>query len=81
MPALPGIPHFDEISRRWLALVERRLTYYVELYSSGRWQRYYTRERFILLMHDAIHVVKTARRLTAPPPPPGSDKTDLRPAA
>jgi uncharacterized repeat protein (TIGR03809 family) len=81
MPALPGIPHFDEISRRWLALVERRLEYYVELYRSGRWQRYYTRERFTLLMHDAIAVVKAARRLAAPAPPPNADKTDLRPAA
>jgi len=81
MPALPGIPHFDEISRKWLALVERRLAYYVELHRSGRWQRYYTQERFTLLMQDVVAAVKTARRLAAVAPPPSADKTDLRPAA
>jgi hypothetical protein len=37
MPALPGAPRFDEISRKWLDLAERRLAYFAELYRSGRW--------------------------------------------
>jgi cytochrome c len=65
MPALPGAPRFDEISRKWLDLAERRLVYFAELYRSGRWQRYYTRERFTVLMRDVIGAVKTWKRLAA----------------
>ena len=80
MPALPGVPRFDEISSRWLVFAEHRLAYYTELYRSGRWQRYYTRERFTLLMHDVIGAVKTWRKLAAQAPP-AAGKTGLRPAA
>lgn len=46
MPDTLGVPGFDELSRQWLALAERRLAYFSELYRSGRWQRYYTAESF-----------------------------------
>jgi uncharacterized repeat protein (TIGR03809 family) len=81
MPAMPGVPRFDEISRKWLALAERRLAYYAELDRSGRWQRYYTRERFTVLMRDVIGAVTTWKQLAAQRPPPAAGKSDLRPAA
>ena len=74
MPAMPGVPRFDEISLKWLAFAERRLAHFAELYRSGRWQRYYTKESFALLMHDVIGAVKAWKRLA--PPPPAADKTD-----
>ena len=54
MPAMQGGPRFDEISRKWLDLAERRLAYFIELYRSGRWQHYYTKERFAVHMRDVI---------------------------
>jgi uncharacterized repeat protein (TIGR03809 family) len=81
MLAMPGAPRFDEISRKWLALAERRLAYYAELDRSGRWQRYYTRECFTVLMRDVIGAVTTWKRLAAQAPAPAAGKNDLRPAA
>jgi uncharacterized repeat protein (TIGR03809 family) len=80
MPVPPGPSHFDKASRRWLSLAERRLAYYTELYRSGRWQRYYSKERFAALMLDVIRAVKTWEKL-AGWAPPSADKNDLRPAA
>jgi uncharacterized repeat protein (TIGR03809 family) len=80
MPALQGAPRLDEISRKWLALAERRLAYYAELYRSGRWQLFYTRERFTVLMRDVIGAVTTWKRLAAQPPPPATDN-NLHPTA
>ena len=81
MPATPGAPSLDEISRQWLALAERRLAYFAELYRSGRWQRYYIRERFAVLMRDVIGAVATWKRLVAQAPPPAAGKNNLRPTA
>ena len=81
MPAPSGPSHFDKESRRWLALAERRLTYFTELYRSGRWQRYYTKERFAALMLDVIRAVKTWEKLAGWAPPAAAGKNDLRPAA
>jgi uncharacterized repeat protein (TIGR03809 family) len=80
MLAKPGAPRLDEISRKWLALAELRLAYFVELYRSGRWQRFYTRERFTVLMRDVIGAVKTWKRLAAQAPPVDG-KNDQRPTA
>jgi uncharacterized repeat protein (TIGR03809 family) len=81
MPALLSVPRFDEISRKWLDLAERRLAYFAELYRSGRWQRYYTRERFTVLMRDVIGAVKTWKQLAVQASAPAAGKNDLRPAA
>ncbi len=81
MPATPGAARFDAISRKWLDFAERRLAYFAELYRSGRWQRYYTKERFAVLMRDVIDAVKVWRGLAGEAPPPAAEKTDLRPAA
>ena len=79
MPAKPGAPRFDEISRKWLDLAERRLAYFVELYRSGRWQHFYTKERFAVLMRDVIGAVTTWKRLAAQAPPDADN--NLRPTA
>jgi hypothetical protein len=58
MPALPDGLHFDRISRNWHDLADRRLSYFIELYRSGRWQHYYTQESFAVRMLDVIKVTK-----------------------
>ena len=58
MPQAMGSARLDEISARWRDLAERRLAYYTELYRSGRWQHYYTRERFAMRMLDVIKAAK-----------------------
>jgi uncharacterized repeat protein (TIGR03809 family) len=81
MPATPGVPRFDELSHRWLNFVERRLAYFAELYRSGRWQHYYTKERFAMLMRNVIDAVKIWRGLAGEAPSPTANENDLRPAA
>ena len=78
MPAKPG-PRFDEMSRRWLDLAERRLVYYAGLYQSGRWRRYYTPRGFAQRMADAMQAVTVWRKLAGQAP--ADDTNDLRPAA
>jgi uncharacterized repeat protein (TIGR03809 family) len=78
MPAKPG-PRFDEMSRQWHGLAERRLVYYAGLYQSGRWRRYYTPESFALRIVDVMKAVTVWRKLAEQVP--ASDKNERRPAA
>ncbi len=79
MLPLPGAPGLDELSRKWLRLSERRLAYYAELYRSGRWQHYYSKDEIGARLRDLMEVLKVWRKL--PGEPPRDDKSDLRPAA
>jgi uncharacterized repeat protein (TIGR03809 family) len=88
MPAVQGGPRLDQIARKWHDLAERQLAYFTELYRSGRWQHYYTREHFTLLMRDVIRAVKIwrelAERACAAQPcaePPAARDDDRRSAA
>ena len=59
MPHAADKPPFDALARKWHALAERRLLYYGELYTSGRWTRYFdSREQFARHM---IGVIKAAK--------------------
>jgi hypothetical protein len=88
MPAVQGAPRFDVIARQWHALAERRLAYFTELYRSGRWTHYYTRERFASRMLDVIKATKVwgdlAGQACGEPPcgeQPAARNDDLRSAA
>jgi uncharacterized repeat protein (TIGR03809 family) len=48
-----------EITRKGRELAERRRAHLVELYDTGRWKHYYTREQFIIRMREAIALVET----------------------
>ena len=61
MPATPGAVRFDAIARKWLDLAERRLHYYIELYQSGRWQHYYTKQGLAVRMRDVIGAVRLGK--------------------
>lgn len=73
----------DSVTQRWHNLAARRLAYFTELYRSGRWQQYYVREHFALLMLDVIRVERAWRELAGRPTPeqPAMQPEDLRPAA
>ncbi len=94
MPPAQAKAHLEVIARQWHDLAERRLAYFNELYRSGRWKRYYSKEHFALRMLDVIRAAKTWRELAgraeaadrAQPPiraheRPVARHDDLRPAA
>jgi uncharacterized repeat protein (TIGR03809 family) len=47
---------FDEIAQKWRAFAQRRRAYFVELYESGRWKRYYSEEQFLDRMREVIEL-------------------------
>src|SRR5882724_496139 len=47
-----------EATRKWHALAERRRAYFVELYRSGRWRRYYSEAAFLAHMREVMEGVE-----------------------
>ena len=47
-------PALHEVAQKWRALAEQRRAHFVELYHSGRWKRYYSEEKFLERMREAI---------------------------
>jgi uncharacterized repeat protein (TIGR03809 family) len=45
---------YETIARRWHALAERRRAYIVELRESGRWKHYYTAEKLLDALREAV---------------------------
>ena len=68
----------DRITRQWCDLAERRLQYYTELYRSGRWRRYYTEERFVVVMNEVAKTVANWRALADRMAPAAAGNDDLR---
>jgi uncharacterized repeat protein (TIGR03809 family) len=81
MPAIHDQSRFDEMSRKWLALAERRLAHAVALYRSGRWQRYYDAERLAALIRESIAAVQRWKQLAGRTRAPAADKNGLHPTA
>jgi uncharacterized repeat protein (TIGR03809 family) len=82
MPHAPCGFNSEAIARRWLALADRRLLYFTELYQSGRWRHYCaSREQFAEQMHEAIKVAQVWARLAGVRGLADDGKDDLRPAA
>jgi hypothetical protein len=63
MPPSTGDARLDEITVKWRDLADRRLAYFTELYRSGRWKHYYTKESFESRMRDVIKAAKAWREL------------------
>lgn len=61
----PTMARGYEIVARWSALAERRLAALIELYESGRWQRYHDEAEFRAMMREAVAAVETWRKLVA----------------
>jgi uncharacterized repeat protein (TIGR03809 family) len=44
----------EQASWKWQELAERRRAHLVELFHSGRWNRYFTEQQFLHRLRDAI---------------------------
>ena len=65
-----------ENTRKWHALAERRRAYFVELYRSGRWRRYYGEEAFLAHLRGVMqNVEQWAKVLERWPDAVPADKT------
>lgn len=70
MPITQGGRRFDDLSRRWHDLANRRLAHFAELYRSGRWRHYYrTEQEFAAQMLQVIETAKIWARLAGRAPP------------
>jgi hypothetical protein len=58
---------YDSITRRWLALVERRQHNFIELCNTGRWRHYYTHAQFLDEMRKVLHLRNQWARLAGLP--------------
>lgn len=83
-----GYYPFDDLSRRWHTLAERRLVAFTEMYRSGRWRHYYpTEQQFAMRMLEVIQAAKIWAELAgrkpahAPDQTPTAAREDLRTAA
>ncbi len=57
----PGL--LDEVARKWLALTERRLAWFVDVSEGRRWQHYYTRAELPERIREAERVRDSWARL------------------
>jgi uncharacterized repeat protein (TIGR03809 family) len=46
----------DEVAHKWRSLAERRRTHFIELLQSGRWRHYYSEERFLHCLREAVRM-------------------------
>jgi uncharacterized repeat protein (TIGR03809 family) len=58
----PSTPN-DTVAQKWRALAERRRAYFVELYRSGRWTHYYTRDQFAARLREVMDAADTWAKL------------------
>ena len=61
--------------RKWHALAERRRAYFIELYRSGRWERYYAEDVFLAHMRDVMKDVEQWAKVIERWSDPASDRT------
>jgi hypothetical protein len=47
---------YDSVTRKWLALVERRQEHFIELCNTGRWRHYYTKTEFLEEMRKVLRL-------------------------
>lgn len=53
-----AIRKWERIGLKWRDLAERRHAHYLDLYKSGRWQRYYTEDEFRAELAVAIKLAQ-----------------------
>jgi hypothetical protein len=58
---------YDNIARRWLALIERRQQNFIELCNTGRWRHYYTHAQLLDEMCKVLHLRNQWARLAGLP--------------
>jgi uncharacterized repeat protein (TIGR03809 family) len=63
MSAQSSSPPHETVAQKWRGLAERRRAHFVELYRSGRWTHYYTRDQFAARLREVIDAADTWARL------------------
>ena len=59
----PEIKRAGELMERCRNLAEQRLAHMVELYQSGRWQRYYSESEFLRLTRELVAAIEAWKQL------------------
>ncbi len=54
---------YQEATRKWRDLAERRRAHFVDLYESGRWRHYYSEEEFRACLHEVNAAAEAWARL------------------
>ena len=47
---------YENVARKWLALIERRQEHFIELCDTGRWRHYYTEDEFLDEMRKVLSI-------------------------
>jgi hypothetical protein len=47
---------YDNIARKWLAIIERRQENFIDLCNTGRWRHYYTKAEFLAEMRKVLRL-------------------------
>lgn len=72
----PPAASSGKVTDRWRDLAEQRLQHMIELYESGRWQRYYTEAQFLRLVRELVAAIDTWKQI-APSAVPVQSAADL----
>ena len=59
----PDVARAYAILARWRDLAEKRLDHHIELYQTGRWQRYYSETEFLTMIRELVTAVEAWRQL------------------
>jgi uncharacterized repeat protein (TIGR03809 family) len=78
-PKLAAGP-LEEVAHKWRRLAERRRAYFVELYHTGRWKRYFAEEQFLASLRDAIRASERWADLAPSLPLEAARQDDRSPA-
>ena len=71
---------YDSVSRKWLALIERRQQHVIELCDTGRWHHYFTETEFLDEMQRVLQLRNRWAALAGPDATTLLPMPDLMPA-
>jgi uncharacterized repeat protein (TIGR03809 family) len=57
----------DAVALKWRSLAERRRAHFIELYQTGRWKHYYSEERFLHHMREAVRMTERWAKIAPRP--------------
>lgn len=62
----PEVKRAGDLVSRWRDLAEQRLEHLIELYQSGRWQKYYNETDFLKQIREVVAAVEAWKQLVPP---------------
>jgi uncharacterized repeat protein (TIGR03809 family) len=55
----------DQVAQRWRDLADRRRSYFIELYQSGRWKLYYSEADFVSRLREVVEAAEKWEKLAS----------------